>query len=245
MPRILDGPAAALRDARSSIKWRRWGPGVLPLWVAEMDARPCPAVVEAVTAAVARGDTGYAVEGRYAAAASRFAADRWGWEIDPSATRGVADVMIGVEAVLRQVCTPGGSVVVSPPVYDSFFGFIAATGRRRVDAPLNSLGRIDLEALESAFAAARAPRERSAYLLCNPQNPTGTVHTRDELAALTALAVAYDITVVSDEIHAPLVYGQGPPFTPWLTVSTTGFSVWSASKAWNLAGFKEIGRAHV
>ncbi len=238
MERILDGSVAAQRGVRTSIKWSLWGPEVIPLWVAEMDARPCPAVVDAVTSAVARGDTGYAVEGRYAAAAADFARDRWGWDFDVDATKGTADVMIGIEATLRQVCSAGGAVIVSPPCYDSFYGFVSTTGRRRIDAPLTAQGRLDPLALARAFAEAVAGGERSAYLLCNPANPTGVVPTREELVELAALADAYGITVVADEIHAPLVYADSPTFTPWLTVADRGFSAWSASKAWNLAGFK-------
>ena len=69
-------------------------------------------------------------------------------------------------------------MVVSPPVYDSFFGFLDAIGRRRVEAPLTAEGRLDPAALDRAFAAATASGERAAYLLCNPQNPTGAVHIR-------------------------------------------------------------------
>lgn len=238
MDPILGGTEEHQRRVRTSVKWSLWGPDVLPLWVAEMDASPCPAVVEAVTAAVARGDTGYPLSGPYAAALARFADRWWGWEVDPETTLGSADVMIGIETLLRTVTDPDGAVVVSPPCYDSFYGFVATTGRRRVDAPLDADGRLDPATLEAAFRDAVSGGRRAAYLLCNPQNPTGTVHTRDELEALAALAEDFGVTVVADEIHAPLVYAVSTPFTPWLTVADRGFSVWSASKSWNLAGFK-------
>ncbi|HQY96694.1 MAG TPA: aminotransferase class I/II-fold pyridoxal phosphate-dependent enzyme [Phycicoccus sp.] len=238
MERILGGSWDEQRQRRTSIKWSLWGPEVLPVWVAEMDAAPCPAVVEAVTSAVRRGDTGYAVEGRYAVALAAYARDTWGWEVDTALTMGTADVMIGIEAILRQVTTPGGAIVVSPPTYDSFFGFVATTGRRRLDAPLSPEGRLDLPVLDRAFGEATAGGERAAYLLCNPANPVGTVPTPEELRALAALADEHGVTVVSDEIHAPIVHPGGAAFTSWLTVSDRGFSALSASKAWNLAGFK-------
>jgi cystathionine beta-lyase len=95
--------------------------------------------------------------------------------------------------------------------------------------------RLDLAALESAFAAHPA-----AYVLCNPHNPVGRVHTADELAALVRLARIYQVPIVSDEIHAPLVL-PGATFTPLLTVpgaAEVAVSLVSASKAWNLAGLK-------
>lgn len=238
-PRVLRAGETELRRDRTSAKWSAFGPDVLPLWVAEMDADPCPAVVEAVTAAVRRGDTGYGWGPRYAAAVARYAAAAWGWEVDPEATMVVPDVMIGCAELLRLLTDDGGPVVVSPPVYDAFFGFVDAIGRRRVDAPLAE-GRLDPEALRTAFRAATARGERAAYLLCNPQNPTGTVHSPAELAMLADLAEEYGVRVVADEIHAPVVYADSPAFTPYLTVpgGERGFSVFSPSKGWNLAGLK-------
>mgnify|MGYP001389224271 CR=1 FL=1 len=240
MDTILGSSQDQLRRDRTSVKWVAFEPDVLPVWVAEMDAAPCPAVVDAVTAAVRRGDTGYDFGVPYAQAASGYAAQHWGWSFDHRSTMGFADVMIGIEAIVRTVTGPGDTVIVSPPVYDSFYGFVTTTGRPRLDVPLTASGRLDLAALEAAFAAASAGGGRAAYLLCNPHNPTGTVHTRTELTALAELAAGHHITVISDEIHAPLVYPGGDPFTPYLTVADEGlaFAVWSASKAWNLAGFK-------
>ena len=88
---------------------------MLPLWVAEMDAEPCPAVVEAVTAAVRRGDTGYGWGPRYADAVARYAASRLGVGGRPAAAMIVPDVMIGAAELLRLLTDEGGPVVVSPP----------------------------------------------------------------------------------------------------------------------------------
>lgn len=237
---ILGAGEPELRRDRTSVKWVAYPPEVLPLWVAEMDAAPCPAVVDAVTAAMARGDTGYGWGPRYAAAVARYAHEAWGWEVDPSSTQVVTDVMIGAAELLRLLTDEGGPVVVSPPVYDSFFGFVDAIGRRRVDAPLTASGRLDPDALAAAFREAGARGERVAYLLCNPQNPTGTVHTREELTMLAALAEEHGVRVVSDEIHAPLVLPGSPRFTPYLSVpgAEGAFAVFSPSKGWNLAGLK-------
>jgi cystathionine beta-lyase len=237
---LLRAGEAELRRDRTSVKWRAYPDDVLPVWVAEMDVDPCPAVVRAVTEAVQRGDTGYGWAPRYAAAVARYAADSWGWQVDTAATMVVPDVMIGAAELLRMLTDEGGPVVVSPPVYDSFFGFVEAIGRRRVDAPLDEEGRLDPQLLATAFREATARGERAAYLLCNPQNPTGTVHTRAELEALAALAEEHGVRVVADEIHAPLVDADGPAFVPWLTVAGAerGFSVFSPSKGWNLAALK-------
>jgi len=237
---ILGAAEAELRAERTSVKWVAFPPDVLPLWVAEMDTAPCPSVVDAVSAAVRRGDTGYGWAPRYAAAVARLAHWAWGWEIDHAATTQVTDVMIGATELLRLFTDERGPVVISPPVYDSFFGFVDAMGRRRIDAPLTPSGRLDPDALALAFREATSRGERAAYLLCNPQNPTGVVHTPHELEMLAGLANEYGIRVVADEIHAPLTYAGGPAFTPFITVpgAERALSVFSPSKAWNLAGLK-------
>jgi cystathionine beta-lyase len=108
-----------------------------------------------------------------------------------------------------------------------------------LQAPLGADHRIDLDVLEESFRQAVAGGHRAAYLLCSPQNPTGTVHTAAELAAVAALADRYGVRVVVDEIHAPLT-AAGVDFVPYLSVpgGENGLSLMSASKAWNLAGLK-------
>lgn len=76
-----------------------------------------------------------------------------------------------------------------------------------IPAPLRGDGRIDLDALQEAFSSARASSGSSgnvAYLLCNPHNPTGSVHTADELRGIAERAQRFGVRVVSDEIHALL-----------------------------------------
>jgi cystathionine beta-lyase len=223
---------------RTSIKWREYDPDVLPLWVAEMDVRLAPAIVEAMTAAITDGDTGYPYGTGYAEAYADFAADRWGWEgVDSTRTALVADVMTGIVEVIALVSGPGDPVVVNPPVYPPFFGFIDHSRREVVEAPLGDDGRLDLDALEAAFIHAGAEGRPVTYLLCNPQNPTAVFHTADELGGVAALAATYGVRVVVDEIHGPLV-AEG--FVPYLSVEDTSnaFAITSASKAWNLAGAK-------
>lgn len=233
---ILGASLDELRRTRSSVKWRAYDRDAIPVWVAEMDARPCPPVVEAVTAALGRGDTGYAWTVEYVRAATEFADRRWGWSPTPGAAMSVPDVMTGIEALLVHNLPREAGVVLSPPCYDSFYGFVAATGRRLVKAPLGADLRLDLDALDRAFVEAGPG---GAYVLCNPQNPTGTVHTADELRALARLADERRILVISDEIHAPLVQ-PGTTFTPYLSLAEAarGVALVSGSKAFNLAGIK-------
>ena len=222
------------------MKWRAHPPDVLPLWVAEMDVPVAQPVVSALTRAVEHGDTGYPVGRDYVEALDEFARHRWGWDgITPERAALVPDVMLGAVEVLKLITDPGDAVVVNCPVYPPFYPFVEHAHRRIVEAPLGPDFRIDLAALEAAFVRATADGAAAAYLLCSPHNPTGTVHTAEELTAVAALANRYGVRVVADEIHAPLVL-PGAVFVPYLSVpgSERAFSLMSASKGWNLAGLK-------
>lgn len=229
-------PLERLRE-RTSIKWRHFGPDVLPMWVAEMDVVPAEAVQEALARAMREGDTGYAHGVGYGEALARLSADRWGFAPDPAASVTVADVMTGVFELLRLLTDPGDEVVVTSPVYPPFHGFTRHAGRRVRETRLTADGRLDVAAIDEALAAATAGGRRSVLLLASPHNPTGTVHARAELEAVAAVAARHGAAVVVDEIHAPLTL-PGAVFTPYLAVDPRGYAVQSASKAWNLAGIR-------
>ncbi|MGB8390053.1 MAG: MalY/PatB family protein [Mycobacterium sp.] len=225
---------------RTSMKWRAHPADVLPLWVAEMDVMLAPTVADALRTAIDNGDTGYPFGTAFAEAVSQFASQRWQWhDLEVSRTAIVPDVMLGVVETLRLVTDRGDAVIVNPPVYAPFYAFVSHDGRRLLEAPLDVNGRIDLDALEEAFTRARAWGGKVAYLLCNPHNPTGSVHTVDELRGVADLARRLGVRVVSDEIHAPVIL-SGSRFTPYLTVpgAENAFALTSGSKAWNLSGLK-------
>lgn len=232
-------PIEQLRQ-RSSTKWQKYPPEVLPLFVAETDFAPAPAITRALSRAVELGDTGYTPpDPGVARTYADFALRRFGWAVDPSRVRTTCDVMMGVVEILRRVTEPGDTVIVTPPVYPPFFDCVAEAGALVERVPLVDTGRgweLDLAGIEAALAAGAR-----AVLLCNPHNPTGTAHSRRSLAALAELAAGFDATIISDEIHAPLIHA-GERFTPFLDASPTaarvGYALVSASKAFNLAGLK-------
>ncbi|MCH6160144.1 MalY/PatB family protein [Streptomyces marispadix] len=235
---------------RTSAKWRVYPGDVLPMWIAEMDVPLAAPVAGALHEAIDAGDTGYAMGDVYAEALDGFAQRDWSWRVPPERAAIVPDVMLGVVEVLKLITSPGDAVVVNSPVYPPFYEFVSHMDRRVVEAPLTEEGRIDLDTLARAFrtggsagpGGSGGPEESrgaAAYLLCSPHNPTGTVHTAEELTAVTRLAAEHGVRVVADEIHAPLVL-PGARHVPYLSIPGTerAFSLLSASKAWNLAGLK-------
>ncbi|MFT4051654.1 MAG: aminotransferase class I/II-fold pyridoxal phosphate-dependent enzyme [Microbacterium sp.] len=232
-------PLETLRR-RSSTKWRSYGDDVIPMFVAETDFALAEPITAALQQAVALGDTGYTppdpgIRDAFAA----FARRRFGWGLDPARVRTTGDVMMGVVELLRATTRAGDRIVISTPVYPPFSMCIPEAGGVVEDVPLRDTGNgweLDLQGIEVALAAGAR-----AVLLCNPHNPTGTVHSRGSLAGLAEIARAHGAVVISDEIHGPLVH-PGREFTPFLTASEAaaevGYAVTSASKAFNLAGLK-------
>ena len=211
------------------------------MFVAETDYPLAPAITAALTRAVELGDTGYTSPASgIREAYSAFAARRFGWEVRPGAIRTTGDVIMGVVEILRRSIQPGDRVVVTPPVYPPFYDAIPEAGGviERVPLLYDATGRysLDLAGIETALLAGAR-----AILLCNPHNPTGTVHSLQSLARLAEIAEKAGAVVVSDEIHAPLTQPD-IMFTPFLSASDAagrvGFAVTSASKAFNLAGLK-------
>ena len=220
--------------SRTSVKWQQFEPDVLPLWVAEMDLPIAPQIEEALVAAVRAGDLGYPGSWPYREAFADFAADTWGWAPSVDDMRPMASVIAGYVDAILVATEPNTQVVVTSPVYPPFFSYLREAERDIVEAPLGEDLRIDFAVLEAAFAKVTADGRTAAFLLCNPHNPGGTVHSREELATVAALASKYGVQVVSDEIHAPVIYAEST-FVPYLTVDPRGVALHSASKGWNLA----------
>lgn len=228
---IFDVPLSDLRRRRS-IKWSRWEPDVLPMFVAEMDAHLAPPIREALERALADGDTGYPELPDYQEAFADYAAWQWGWRVGVSDQKLATDVVTGMKEAVLACSEPGDAVVINSPIYPPFRSVVKHTGRTVVDVPLVD-DRLDLEGLEAAFSV----RRPKIFLLCSPHNPNGTIHTQTELMRVAELADRYGVVVVSDEIHAPLA---GAAHTPYLAVpgASNALVVTSASKCWNLAAMK-------
>jgi cystathionine beta-lyase len=233
-------PVEHIRGVRTSIKWTRYQPDVLPLFVAEMDFGIAPGIADALVERVRSSDLGYLDgPGPLAPAFARFVADRWGWDLDPARVHIATDVSVGIVETLRIALPDGGPVAITPPVYPPFFELVEEARCQVHEVPLRERWgdwTLDLPGLEAAFRDGVR-----VFLLCNPHNPVGLVHPRATLEALAELAARYDVLVVSDEIHGPLTH-PGVTFSPFAPIAEAhrarSVTVTSASKGWNLAGVK-------
>ena len=226
--------------ARTGAKWRMHPPDVLPAFVAEMDFKVAPAIQEVIRDFVDRQDYGYGnltdPQQLYEAFAS-WMSRRHGWHPDPATTIATSDVVQALVACLEAFSVKGDGVIAETPVYPPFLMSIQWTGRRLIDNPLVDDGNrytIDLEGLE------RAAADASVILVCNPQNPTGRVFERGELETIVRIAQQQNLTIVSDEIHADLVY-NGHKHIPMEAIAGAAertVTLTSATKGFNIPGLR-------
>lgn len=229
------------RRATNSYKWDSATEGVLPMWVADMDFRTAPAIIDALQKRVAHGIFGYTrVPDAYYDAVTSWFSRRHGWNIDREWIIYTSGVVPAVSAVIKALTVPGDKVIVQTPVYNCFFSSIRNNGCEIVSNPLRRTAdtyEMDFDALERYAADPRA----KVMLLCNPHNPAGRVWTPDELTRLGNICLRNGVTVVADEIHCELVY-QGFKYTPFASLSDAflhrSVTCVSPSKAFNIAGLQ-------
>ena len=232
------------RERLNTPSSRKWSlhPETIGAWVAEMDFGTAPEITRALHDAVDRGDLGYispAVVEEMARATAEWQQREFGWEVPWQRVHPIADVMEGFKLAVTKFSPVGTGVIVPTPAYMPFFDVIPALGRVVFEVPgIVTGGRWthDLAAIDAAFRAGAR-----TLVLCNPQNPTGTALTRDELEGIANVVDAHGGRVFADEVHAPLFYGR-QRHIPYASLSaiTAGHTITatSASKAWNLPGLK-------
>ena len=230
------------RRGTNSVKWdEEPAADILPMWVADMDFRTAPCVVEALRRRVEHGVYGYATvpESYYGAVTSWFAR-RHGWAPGADWILPVTGVIPALSAILRALTRPGDRVLVLTPVYNHFFIAIDNSGCSAAECELtygDNRYTVDFDALERRAADPAV----KLMLLCNPHNPAGRVWTPEELRRIGDICLRRDILVVADEIHCELTY-EGHDYTPFASLSDDflhgSVTCNSPSKAFNLAGMQ-------
>ena len=230
------------RIGTGSYKWDSAADaGIIPLWVADMDFRTAPVIIDALRRRVDHGVFGYVkVPDEYYAALVDWNLRRHGWAIDRSRVIYTSGVVPAVSAIIKALTRPGDGVIVNTPAYNCFFSSIRNNRCNIVESPLSRVDLregfsyiIDFDALE----AAAADPANKVMILCNPHNPTGRIWTRDELERVAAICRRNGVTVVSDEIHCELTL-PGNEYVPYATVDPDAVICCSPSKAFNIAGLQ-------
>jgi cystathionine beta-lyase len=228
------------RRNTSSEKWDRYaGRDILPLWVADMDFRSPPAVIEALHQRVDHGVFGYtAPPAELVETVLAMLQQEYSWQVEEEWLVWLPGLVCGLNVTCRAVGEPGDVVAIFTPVYPPFFSAPRNAGRELVSVPLvenNGHWEMDLAALERAIT----PRTR-LLLLCSPHNPVGMVWNREEQLALLAVAERHDLVICSDEIHAGLVLDDDKRHIPFAALSPEAarrtITLNAPSKTYNIPG---------
>lgn len=216
--------------------------GVLPMWVADMDFRCPPEVIEAVKKRAEHGIYGYtdsSLVRKFIEAGVAWFKRRYGWEADPDWGFFTPGIVPAINAAIQEFSAPGDGVIIQSPVYYPF-----ADGPRNNGRVLKHNCLIEKEPCyyEIDFAnleeLASDPNTK-LLILCNPHNPVGRVWTREELKKTCEICVKHNVLILSDEIHADLIMSSQkhiPTASLSEEIADRVIATYAPSKTFNLAG---------
>ena len=230
------------RRGTGSLKWH-YSDDTIPLWVADMDFRAAPPVLDSVQRVVDHGILGYTkpTDALYEAIIN-WHSNRYGLNLTRNNILFSPGVVPSLALMMQIFTEVGDAVIVNDPIYTPFTTKVKQNKRTLVMSALKEVDekyQLDLKDIEAKIIEHKV----KLYLLCNPHNPGGRVWTIDELKALLALCKKYEVAIVSDEIHQDLTL-TGHTFTSFLKLAeAAGYehkvvSLTSMTKTFNVAGIK-------
>lgn len=230
------GTRAAKYDERT----KKFGTNdVIPLWVADMDFRTAQPIVDACRAKAEEGIWGYTSRpASYFEAVQQWEQRRKGWTPDTALMSWSLGVVPALSTVIRVFSQPDEKVLIQTPVYPEFYEVAENLDREVVENKMieeNGTWRVDWADFEEKVKQCRV------FLLCNPHNPLGLVWEPEDLRRMAELCIANGTILVSDEIHADLIF-NGKRHTPTASLSeeikNNIITCVSATKTFNLAGLQ-------
>ncbi|WP_130835260.1 MalY/PatB family protein [[Erwinia] mediterraneensis] len=228
------------RRHSDSLKWNKYGNrDVLPLWVADTDFRAPDCVIEALQTRVAHGIFGYGdTPHKLLEITVQRMAERYQWQIQPEWIVLLPGVVSGLNLCVRAFTAPDEATVAPATIYPPFRYSAKLAERPQVNLPLRLQDNrwvMDLSDADNQLTG-----KEKLLMLCNPQNPGGTVYRREELQAQLEFAQRHDLIVCSDEIHCDLILTPGLQHIPFASLSEEAaqrtITLLSPSKTFNIAG---------
>ena len=226
------------RRASNSLKWAV-GENELPMWVADMDFRTAPCILEALQERVNHGIFGYSeIPHEWALAYQNWWSKRHNFRIEEHWLVFCTGIVPALSSLVRKLTTANENVLVLSPVYNCFFSSIQNNGVKALCSELVYKNK-EYEINWTDFENKLSGPQTSLFILCNPHNPIGKIWKKDELARMGELCAKHGVTVISDEIHCDLTE-PNLSYTPFASVSeiceNISISCISPTKAFNIAG---------
>lgn len=238
------------RRGTASLKWDV-AEGELPMWVADMDFKTAPEIIETIKKRADHGIFGYSViPDEWYDAYIHWWKKRHDYVIGADELIFCTGVIPAISSMVRKLTTPNENVVILTPVYNIFFNSIINNGARVLESELKYIKapdgdvsgyggtyEIDFEDLEKKLA----DPQTSLMIFCNPHNPVGKIWSRAELAEVGRLCGKYGVTVISDEIHCDLTR-PGTGYIPFGAASEECADIsvqcLAPTKTFNIAGLQ-------
>ena len=211
----------------------------LSMWIADMDFRTPPFVIEALRHRLDHEVLGYTFcSPQWKPAIQNWVSRHYGWDVKEEEIGFVGGIVPAISFAVQCFTAPGDKILIQPPVYHPYHHVVKDLGRTLVYNPLrlvNGQFEIDFEDFERKIVGCKL------FLLCNPHNPGGRVWNADELVRIADICAKNGVIVISDEIHCDMAL-TGYKHTVFATVSETAaqnsVTLMAASKTFNIAGLK-------
>lgn len=211
----------------------------LSMWIADMDFRTPPFVIEALRRRLDHEVLGYTFcSPKWKPAIQNWVSRRYGWNIKEEEIGFVGGIVPAISFAVQCFTAPNDKILIQPPVYHPYHHVVKDLGRTLVYNPLRLVGgqyEVDFEDFERKIVGCKL------FLLCNPHNPGGRVWITDELVRIADICAKNGVVVISDEIHCDMAL-TGYKHTVFATVSEdaaqNSVTLMAASKTFNIAGLK-------
>lgn len=239
--RIID------RQNSSSIKWNRehiqaicGNPDAEPFWVADMDLAVAQPIQQELEHLVTHGVYGYPTFSDTIELFSAWTKKRHNWTIEESLTVISPGMLVSVSLLVELLSNTGDGIIVPLPAYHPFLKIVSEMGRTLIPFPLEYNQKQAKFSLNvQAFEQLCLETHPKIFIFCSPHNPTGIVWDAELIKALAHICARNNIAVISDEIHADMVYApkQHTPFANIASqVGCKSVTCMAPSKTFNIAG---------
>ncbi|HSQ90271.1 MalY/PatB family protein [Romboutsia sp.] len=213
---------------------------LLPMWVADMDFKTAPCVIDALRERVEQGIYGYTTRpASYNESIVNWVDRRYGWQIKSDWLVFSPGVIPTISILIQEMTEENDKIMIQEPVYSPFNSVVKQNKRELVISPLVKLEDgnyvMDYEDIEAKI------KDVKMFILCNPHNPVGRVWSKEELQKLGDICLKHNVKVISDEIHSDIIF-KGHKHTPFASISEefaqNSITCMAPTKTFNIAGLQ-------
>lgn len=233
------------RSNNFAAKWsemdKKYGTNdLLPMWIADMDFKTAPCIIDALRDRLEQGIYGYTTRpASYNEAIASWTDRRYGWKIKPEWLIFSPGVIPTISILIQEMTKENDKIMIQEPVYSPFNSVVKQNKRDLVISPLIKLEDgnyvMDYEDIESKI------KDVKVFILCNPHNPVGRVWTKEELKKLGDICIRHNVLVISDEIHSDIIF-KNHKHIPFGSISEefeqNSITCMAPTKTFNIAGLQ-------